>query len=286
MELPIYQENDNNMRLHTKLVLIIGFIFFSFVSNAQKIKFKLYVKRKCEDTLMIDSLLYLEKDNNFYYAEKNKDYVNLKEKGRYKVISMFMFDKDDKYYNIDHYGLIIDTIYEPAIKKCNPNSSKSNIHSKLFYCCCNGLCDGKKVDYYSNGNIWLEGNFRKGEPIGMLKEYHRNGKLKKVEKYNRHSKLIEREIFIYQNDTLRQVRIYGKYGWRLKKEIFYLNGKVEKIKIYDKKGRQRKVILFYPNGKIKQKIYYNRKKIFKLRPRRSLPPLAGQTQQIPGFSLS
>ena len=212
--------------MNYKYIYYILAMFTSVVSIAQEIRFEPYVRDKCKDTIKKIDFFVLQKDGIEYYPKNNEGFVVLKEKGVY-VLSALYFEKK-MLYNFEHYGTVIDTLNESTIYECYIRRP-----FYLGYCCCDEVCDGKKVDYYANGMKRIEGFFIKGKPIGEVKKYYRNGKLKELEKYNKK----------------------GELKWK-KEFAYYQNGALKQLKKYDRKRILRKEYFYYQNGKLKQKNIY------------------------------
>ena len=211
--------------MNYKNIYYIFALFTSVVSIAQEIRFEPYVRDKCRDTIEKIDFFVLQKDGIKYYPKNNEGFVVLKEKGEYELSALY-FEKKMR-YNFNHYGTIRDTLNESTINECY------NLYTRpVFYgyCCCDERCDGKKVDYYANGMKRIEGFFVKGVPIGEVKKYYRNGRLKELEKYNKK----------------------GELKWK-KEFVYYQNGALKQLKKYDKKRILRKEYFYYQNGKLKQK---------------------------------
>ncbi len=198
---------------------------------AQEIRFEPYVRDKCRDTIEKPTYFVLRKDSVNYFPKKNKNFIVIKEKGIYKLSTLYFDVK--KQYNFNHYGIIKDTLNELTIRKCY-------IRPPFYvgYCCCDKECEGKKVDYYANGIKRIEGFFVNGRPIGEVRKYYRDGKLKELEKYNKKGRLKWiREFVYYKNGRLKQFRKYDKRQI-LRKEYFYdENGKLIQKNTYDKSGK-------------------------------------------------
>lgn len=160
-------------------------MFMSIVSIAQEIRFELFIRDNCNDTVQKVPFFSLQKNDGNFYPKNNDGIVILKEKGVYELSTIF-FDEVRR-YTIEDFGIIKDTINMPKIKQCfEPTSNPSFVG----YCCCCKKCEGKKIDYYANGNKRLEGCFKKGKPIGKLKMYYSDGSLRQVDKYNKKGRLI------------------------------------------------------------------------------------------------
>ncbi|MFT5216732.1 MAG: hypothetical protein ACI83H_001861 [Glaciecola sp.] len=64
-------------------------------------------------------------------------------------------------------------------------------HLSLGYYKCELLCDGYVNDYYNNGKIRFEGDFKNGIPIDETKKHDIDGKLVQIEIYDKDETLKE-----------------------------------------------------------------------------------------------
>lgn len=169
-------------------------LIISFSSIAQEIRFELFIRDNCNDTITKVPFYNLHRNGIDFNPTNNNGIVVLKEKGTYELSTIY--SDEIKKYNLDRFGVIKDTINMPTIERClEPTSTPSFIG----YCCCNEKCEGINIDYYSNGNKRLEGFFQNGKPIGKLKLYYSNGSLKQVDKYNKKGKLIRSKKYKLKN---------------------------------------------------------------------------------------
>jgi len=167
-------------------------LYFLIYSSAfgQQIKFEVYLKDRCVDTISKLMFFNLNKGDKDFYPKNNNGIVMLKEKGKYELTTIY---NDDKIiYELNDFKSVVDTIQKPIIRKCLEPTSSPNF---VGYCCCNSKCEGKQIDYYSNGNKRLEGNFIDGKPMGKLKFYNSEGTLIRVDKYNRKGVMTRQKIY-------------------------------------------------------------------------------------------
>ncbi|QLE02029.1 hypothetical protein HX109_10860 [Galbibacter sp. BG1] len=173
------------MNYKKKHILCFLALFISIISIAQEIRFELFIRDNCNNTVQKVPSFNLRKNGIDFYPKNNDGVVILKEKGVYELSTIYS-DEVNK-CSIENFGVIKDTINMPIIKQCLEPTSNPRF---VGYCCCNNECEGEKVDYYANGNKRLEGYFEKGKPIGKLKMYYSDGSLKQVDKYDKKGKLI------------------------------------------------------------------------------------------------
>nr|WP_321230791.1 hypothetical protein [uncultured Psychroserpens sp.] len=128
---------------------------------------------------------------------------------------------------INKYEKFIDTILIPKIRF----TTESTLHSSYWnYFNCDKICNGKEIDYYSNGNKRLEGIFEKGKPIEITqfredgivetKNYYylRRLNIKRREYYDSKGKLEEYELHKLKKSKI-VIKTYDSKGELLKKEI-------------------------------------------------------------------
>ncbi|WP_447636757.1 hypothetical protein [Flavobacterium microcysteis] len=177
------------MTIYKNLLCCLS-LLITTISFAQEIKFELFIKDNCNDSIKKVMYFNLRKDNTDFYPKNNEGVVILKDKGQYELSTIY--SEDTKKYYFNDYTTVTDTITLPAIRSCLEPTSYPNF---IGYGCCNTECNGNKTDYYANGNKLIEGYFEKGKPIGKLKKYYPNGTLKQIEKYNKKGKLVSSKKF-------------------------------------------------------------------------------------------
>lgn len=164
----------------------------------QEIKFELYISDSCKDTIGRVPFYNLRKNGIDYYPQDNNGIVYLKEIGQYELSTIY--SKVLKTYDLKSFDNVKDTINMPSINECLEPTTHPNF---IGYCCCEDKCEGKQIDYYSNGNKRIEGYFKNGKALGKLKYYYLDGTLKQVDKYNKKGILIRRKK--YQNKTKNSI---------------------------------------------------------------------------------
>lgn len=168
---------------------IISFLIYYSVYG-QEIKFEVYIKDACADSINKLMFFNLKKDNIDYFPENNDGMVFLKEKGKYELTTIY--SEDSVMYELNDYNNISDTILMPTIRQFIEPTSSPDFAG---YYCCGSECNGKQIDYYSNGNKRLEGTFENGKPIGKLKFYYSDGSLKRIDKYNKKGVMVNRKEY-------------------------------------------------------------------------------------------
>ena len=89
------------------------------------------------------------------------------------------------------------------------------------YYCCEELCDGEIVEYFSNNHISFKGSFDNGIPNDNLYYYYRNGNVKEIHFHTRRHRYIRVEYYS-QEGALTRIE---KKGYKVK-----INDPFKKIK--------------------------------------------------------
>lgn len=177
----------NNYKMKSLKILIL-LITVWFVSNkqalSQEIQFTLHGYNPCTGKIENVSF-YALKQQTVYNPKDSSGMCLLPDTGTY---SLTFFD-EEKHYTFKEFKTYSDTLRLPIIQFCIEPTTRVAFSG---YCCCGSPCEGKQVDYYSNGNKRLEGSFIKGRPIGKLNFYYSTGQVKLVEVYNKQGKLLKK----------------------------------------------------------------------------------------------
>ena len=157
----------------------VFFLFTLFLlptKNAlpQKIQFKLYGVNSCSDSVETITFYNLTNGNNRFFPDEF-GVCHLKDTGHYVAHTL----SDSIPYHISKWDLYVDTVILESLYECG------SLHVFYGYCYCGEKSEGYKIDYYYNGNKKVEGNFRKGRPIGRLTFYHIDGRIRKIEVYDK-----------------------------------------------------------------------------------------------------
>lgn len=166
-----------------KILVLISLLLVSNLIISQE-KYSLYINDLCDgdDSHINCTLDGVDGKADFDTIKKSFFIVN----GKYNLTVML---ERGKYFSI--YSQIInissksDTINFGKIHMC---SEFDNITNGGF-CYCDELCNGYCIDYYPDGNKRIEGEFKKGIPIGKLIYYGKNGYIDYIQKYSRKGKL-------------------------------------------------------------------------------------------------
>ena len=164
-------------------VLILG---INLVFSQTKVKFA--IVDSCSEKLVEEydiSMLSLDEEMNEYWISKDS-IVNIKN-GIY-LITVNIGEGD--YFKTHSFTKEFELDSTYIVKRELPNIMRkytSGIHHQtdLGFYKCDKVCNGKLQDFYGNGNIRMEGEFRNGLPIKQIKKYNDKGELVEIEIYNR-----------------------------------------------------------------------------------------------------
>lgn len=160
------------------------------VSGFGQIKVELYGYSPCSKEIKQINFFGLRKAGVSFESRDTTGILLLKETGVYTlayVLENIDTSQIGKEYHFESIGTFSDTLRLLSIEPCLEPTSHPNF---IGYCCCSQKCEGTQVDYYENGNKRIEGNFKKGIPIGKLRFYAPDGKLSMTKKYNKRGKLV------------------------------------------------------------------------------------------------
>jgi len=147
------------------------------------------IKNPCSNEVDYGLLYQLEKSGKTYIISDTIGTIELSEPGTYKLeASLYGIKQNVEIQN----GTNIDTLFTKRINECLEPVSRPNF---IGFCCCEDKCDGFQQDYYNNGVLRLEGNFKNGLAIGKVKMYYLNGNIQEIRTYNKKGILKLTEYF-------------------------------------------------------------------------------------------
>jgi hypothetical protein len=119
----------------------------------------------------------------------------------------------------------------------------------------NGVPHGKRVDWYSNGVVWLTGEYTRGVRTGQWEERWPNGAMRFSGTYT-NDVLHGTETWWYENGAVEwQVR--RKEGVRHGQEIWWHpNGNRRRVGTYEKGERHGEFSIFTPEGNLAFRVEY------------------------------
>ncbi|APY09879.1 hypothetical protein BWZ22_00860 [Seonamhaeicola sp. S2-3] len=188
-----------------KITILI--LLFSTISGfSQEIKFNLFLKDSCSNSIESSFNYHLEKNGTEYHiAEFDNGTIILPTKGEYELVATEIGETHkiviDKLINSD---TLIKPRIEEYIKMTNVSFTKNTSKEELKklgiipnnkFMNCDKVCDGIETDYYSNGTIRLKAEFKSGLVIGELKRYYQSGKIKEISTYDKDGILTKRTLF-------------------------------------------------------------------------------------------
>jgi hypothetical protein len=162
------------------------------LSKGQQIEVKVYTKKYCVDSLLIEPYysFRLIKDSTTFHLDENFNML-VNKSGEYILKTALVDEPEKKIFIPDNVCLFTDTIAECAIYE----GIFFNGFKGIFWICCDKKCDGYHIDYYTNGNKRMEGQFRKGKAIKNITYYKIDGTISSISYYNRRGNLIKTQKY-------------------------------------------------------------------------------------------
>ena len=217
--------------------LIIILFYSNFLFSQNEIEVEYYFENQCGSLISEDSIsfeLQNLKTMESYYSENLK--VKIPSSGKYELFVTIVDENIEKSFEeiIEFKDVLIvnDTIAIPKIlyvsEKLNDDFEYDNEFEPKYYNCQN-ICENYEVDYFKNGKIRFEGEFKSGKPI-WNSEYQRDGscikffyddldRWTKWEYYDEHGNLTKYFINIYRgNNRIRKT--YNSKGKLIDKKKF------------------------------------------------------------------
>jgi len=189
-----------------KTIFTISLILFiNLVLSQTTVEFT--ILDSCSDKQVEDydiTLLGVDEEMREYLIKKDS-IVNVK-KGIY-LITVNIGEGD--YFKTHSYTKEFksDSIYKVTRKLpkiMRKYTSEIHHQTDMGFYNCDKVCNGKQQDFYRNGKIRMEGEFKNGMPIKQIKKYNDKGELVEIEIYNRNgtykkSKYPDYNIFVKNN---------------------------------------------------------------------------------------
>ena len=208
-----------------------------FISNKGEIEVEYHFENQCGLEINNDSIsfeLQNLKTMESYYSENSK--VNIPNSGTYELFVTINNGKTEKSFaeiiEFTNSPTVNDTITIPRIlyvsEKLNDDFQYKNVIEPKYYNC-QKVCENYEVDYFKNGKIRFEGEFKNGKPI-WNSEFQRNGtyikffydnlgRWTKWEYYDKNGNLNEYFINIYKKNK-RIRKTYNSKGKLIEKKEF------------------------------------------------------------------
>jgi antitoxin component YwqK of YwqJK toxin-antitoxin module len=128
------------------------------------------------------------------------------------------------------------------------------MHGSTVFECKNGPCNGFKISYYPNGQIYIIGRFENGKPIDSVITYLETGQIVDRRYYSEGK--LDRSLTYYTSGQLQR-----DLNWFKKKETRYFpDNRIESVTSFRKKYFQR---VYYPSGQLKVDENKKNKKTYK-----------------------
>jgi len=228
-----------------KLILIVLFLIF-FLANAfsqkENVIYRPVFINQCNQE--VEAVFWWLHNNTSTY-NLNADHFNqnkviLSDTGKYFLLTESDLVLPLTQLHFDSFGVFRDTFYTEK------TSLSIHVSTPPFseYFGCDSLAEGFITDYYYNGNLRLEGNFKQGQPVDTLREYNRSGILK--EQYISTPKNKKRLTCYYPNGQIENDYLYFKKT----SKSYYASGQLKSSCNYSKLNKKEQV--YYPNGQLKQ----------------------------------
>lgn len=170
--------NDTKTNYFMKIISIFLLLVSTSVFG-QKTQYKLILKNPCNDKINNGVFYQLEKSGKVFYVNDSTGTIYLDEPGKYQLSAIgYGISQTVKIKE----GFNIDTLVTEKIFKCYEPVSHPNFYG---YCCCDEKCNGIQKDYYTDGTLRIEGEFKNGKAVGNIIQYHPNGNIKQIDVYSK-----------------------------------------------------------------------------------------------------
>ena len=206
-----------------KYIILILFFIFSYEINSQN-KVNIIFYDNCTDNkVILDYTLFDMTSFKSYQSKKSE--IKIDSAGRYllwsQIVNQDYNDSFSSVIEISNFNEQFDTISIPRIRM----RTGSELHSTYWkYFNCDRICNGKEIDYYSNGNKRIEGIFEDGDPI-QIADFREDGTIETKEFFKKGTLQKEITEFYDSNGNLDSYKIYKR------------KRRMEIIMTYDSKGK-------------------------------------------------
>jgi hypothetical protein len=186
------------------ILTITILLTFNIVFSQTRLEFT--VMNNCSENKVTDyeisiTSLDFDKEMKDYWIEKDST-VTI-EKGIYSIFVSLV-----EGYFIKEYGFMkgfeADSTYSiqlelPRIMR--KRTRELHYPTDLGFYNCDEVCDGLQRDFYANGKLRMEGEFKNGMPVKKIKKYNESGNLVEIELYRRNgtfrkSKYPDYELYV------------------------------------------------------------------------------------------
>ena len=197
-----------------KYIILTLFFILSYEINSQN-KVNIIFYDNCTNSeVILDYTLFNMTSFKSYQSKKSE--IKIDSVGRYLLWSQIVNqDYNDSFSTVIEISKLneqFDSISIPRIRM----RTGSELHSIYWkYINCDSICNGKEIDYYSNGNKRIEGVFEDGNPI-QITDFRENGTIESKDFFKKGTLQKERTEFYDFNGNLDSYELYKR---KRKKEI-------------------------------------------------------------------
>lgn len=182
--------------------LILGLVLFVNIALSQT-KVKFTFTNSCPREQIEDYNIWMSSldDETINYWAISKDSIVTIKKGVY-IVTVYVGKGD--YFKTYSFTKEFksDSIYT-VVKELPRIMSKYTraVDNQKFlgFYNCDKVCNGKLQDFYENGKIRMEGEFKNGIPVKQIKKYNELGELVEIEIYNRNGTYRKSKYPDYEN---------------------------------------------------------------------------------------
>lgn len=158
--------------------LVVVLVILGSQSYSQSITYNLILFDSCTSEYSNALLYSLEKGRLSYSISDTIGTIKLDSIGHYTLKSDLR--SINRRISIDR-GANFDTLSTWRIQKY----LAPGLHPEFIgYYCCDEKCDGFQQDFYQNGNVRVEGRFKKGLVRGEIKFYNPDGSISLIRIYD------------------------------------------------------------------------------------------------------
>ena len=169
--------------------LLLLFFFLQGYVQAQSVHYTCYKKSVCiKDPVKVKRFSLSNSDTTF--RSNDMGVCTVTKLGTYFLLSSEIdTGVEPPKVEFKSYGNVQDTVQSWSMYTVLAQGYADEFETGDWICCDN-RCDGNRIDYYKNGQKRVEGTFKKGKPVGMVKYYDNTGKVINVETYDKEGKKI------------------------------------------------------------------------------------------------
>jgi hypothetical protein len=170
-----------------KIICALLFLLTVARLNTQEITVQFFKEINCNGIKYVKKIgerdvLYLVKDSTMMYfvIDSLPISITLRDTGKYLIKAIGLNENNNIIHINNNRGNYMDTIIFESIYETIIAKKKS----RRLWLCCDEECNGYQVEYYENGRKKMEGIFKKGNPVGNINYYYKDGKKQRTLYYN------------------------------------------------------------------------------------------------------